>query len=247
MEFIGPHISAEAYDVLWEWAVPGLPKPAVLLADSPGDTTDQRRQIVASARTELIRAGYARPRGVLDEVTAVLTMVGRPQVAVDVRLYEWTPATEHEPARPVRFGARVTASAWRGATAMLGPDWFRTSSFPGGSLVDEVIRLFAHYEAPARFSGFSIHPDDLAVRPARRVEQVLQLLEGPCRRRAHICVVSRDPVAGAERVSDSLVLNDNYTGTYLVFMARNEITIVPGQRGTLERKLKELLDPTPRY
>jgi hypothetical protein len=151
------------------------------------------------------------------------------------------------PMRPARLGARVTASGWRGAGAMLGPDWFRAWSFPAGSLVDEVIRLFPHHEAPARFSGFSLPPDQLALRPVRRGEPVLRLLEGPYLRRAHICVVSRDPVGGVDQLADGLVLNDTQAGRYLGFMARNEVTIAPGHRGTLERKLKEMLEPVRQY
>jgi hypothetical protein len=59
--------------------------------------------------------------------------------------------------------------------------------------------------------------------------------------------VTRDAVGGVDRVSDSLVLNDIPAGRYLVFMARNEITIAPGDRATLGRKLRELLEPARRY
>jgi EspG family len=240
VEFDGQRISRAAYDVLWESAMPGVAKPAVLHCGSPGRTGDERGRIVRDAWTELNRAGYAGPRVVSPEVAAVLDTVGRPKVAVDVRLYEWLPAGT----RPARYGARVAVGDWRGACAVLGPDWYRAWSFPLGSLVDEVIRLFAHHDAPARFSsGFSMPPDHLALRPVRRGEDVLRLLEGPYLRRAHICVVARDPIGGVDRVSGSLVLNDVAAGRYLIFMARNEITIAPGRRGILERKLKDLLEP----
>lgn len=247
MEFNGQPISPPAYDVLWELAIPGLAKPAVLHGESPGDTVDRRRQVVRDARAELSRAGYAGPRGIFPEVATLLNMVGRPQAAVDVRLYEWMPAGDQPPMRPTRFGARITVNGSRGAAAVLGPHWFRIWQFPAGSLVDEVIRFFPHHVAPAWPSGFHLPPDQLMLRPARRGESILRLLEGTYVRRAHICVVSRDSVAGADRVSDSLVLNDIQAGRYLVFMARNEVTVTPGHRGTFERKLKEMLEPARRY
>lgn len=246
MEFIGQQISPPAYDVLWKSAMPNDTKPAVLHVASPGETEHQRRQIVHRAHAELHRAGYAGPRGVVAEVGALLNMMVRPPVAVDVRMYERTPAGGQRPARLTRVGARVTTNGSRGAAAVLGPGWFRMWSFPTGSLVDEVIRLLPYHDAPARFSGFSLPPDELMLRPARRGESALRLLEGPYLRRAHICVVFRDPVAGAERVSNSVVVNDIEAGRYLVFMARNEITVASGRRGTFERKLKEMLEPARR-
>jgi hypothetical protein len=205
--------------------------------------------VVREARTELQRAGYVGPREPLEEAAAVLNSVARPHLAIDVRLYEWV-AGEHGSVL-ARFGTRVAVNGWRGAVATLGPEWFQAWSFPATSLVDEVVRLFAQHDPPNRFSGVALYPDQLAanLRPARRqlTETTLKLMEGPYLRRAYICVLARDHVVGTDRVSESLVLNDIPAGRYLVFMARNQITITPGDRRTLENKLKELIDSARQY
>jgi hypothetical protein len=153
--------------------------------------------------------------------------------------------------RLAKFGARVAVSGSRAAVAVLGPEGFQAWSFPAGSFVDEVVRLFARHEPPARFAGVSLYLDQLGpnLRPARRgsTEAILRLLEGPYLRRAHLCAVARERVSGGDRVSDSLVLNDVHAGRFLVFMARNQLTIVPGNRVTLERKLKEMIEPARQY
>jgi hypothetical protein len=241
-------ISPAAFDVLWESVVLDGPRPAVLAAPSPGATAGHRRELVDDAWAELRRTQYAGWRGAVDEVATQLTMVSRPRVAVDVRLYEWMePAEQRQDWWLTRIGFRVTHRDWRAAAAAYGPDGFCSWSFPVGSFVNEVIRLFPEHRAPAYFSGLTLPPDHIARRP-RSAEPVLRLLEGPYRRRAHMCVVTRDQVSGSERVSDGLVLNDTHSGRYLAFTARNQITIVPGDNETFERKLKELLaDPVHRY
>jgi hypothetical protein len=244
VEFTGMQVSVAAYDVLWDSVLPGRQKPAVLHCASPGDTAERRDHVVREARTELQRAGYAGPREASEEAAATLDCLARPRLAVDVRRYEWVHG-EHGPVL-AKVGARVAVTAWRGAVALLGQDWFQAWSFPVTSLVNEVVRLFVPHDPPARFQGVALYPDQLEAkfRPARRQlsETTLQLMEGPFLRRADICVLSRDHFGGGERVAESLVLNDIAAGRYLVFKARNQITITPGDRGTLERKLKELIN-----
>lgn len=241
MEFSGQSISVEAYDVLWESTVTNHPKPAVLSGPSPGATVEQRTGIVRAAWAELRHCGYAGPRGVSDPVRDLLGAVAQPQLAVDIRLFEHVSAGGGR-TELAKLGARVAVRGRLGAVAALGPDWFRTWTFPATSLIHEVVSVFAHHEAPARFPGISLFPDELGIRPARRggTEAVLRLLEGPFLRRAHLCAIRRNEMVGTDQVSDCLTLNDNTAGRFLVFMARNQLTVAPGHRGTFERKLREL-------
>jgi hypothetical protein len=236
-------VSAMAFDVLWESSVPGQSKPAVLQGDSPGATVEERRQVVRDATAELRAKGYVGPRGAADEVAAVLATVGRPRLAVDVRLFERVPVTAGNPLGVARLGARVAVAGSRGAVAVLGPSWFTAWSFPDTSLVDEVIRLFGHHEPPARFAGLTLHPEQLRA-PARKggAESVLRLMEAPFLRRAYLCALTRDHVVGRTRVSPGLTLNDIEAGRFLVFTTRNQLVIAPGNRVTLERKLKEMTE-----
>lgn len=244
MDFSGQRISLDAFDVLWEFAMPGLAKPAVLHCESPGCTVDDRGRIVRAVAAQLAWAGYAGRRGVREEASAVLNTLGRPRLAVDIRLYESTGGDQ----LPVRYGARVAVDGGRGAVAVLGPDGFQAWSFPTGSLVEEVLRLFAKHDPPVRFAGLSLFPDQLGPHqwPSRRHEATLRLLEQPFLRRAHLCVITRGQVGGTDRVSAGLVVNDTLAGRFLVFLDRNQITVAPGNRVTFERKLKEMTEPARR-
>jgi hypothetical protein len=244
VEFRGKQVNPAAYDVLWDKAVPELAKPAVLYGDSPGDTPDERGRIERAALEHLQRAGYLGPLGVFEEAADVLNIVGRPQLAVDVRHYEWLPGDQGQWVL-AKAGIRVAVHSWRGAVAVLTAGYFQAWSFPATSLIDEVIRLFVPYDAQVRFDGVAVYTDQLAPnqRPARRngVEATLRLMEGPYLRRAYLNALGRDGT------SEGLVLNDVHTGRFLVFPDRNQVAIAPGDRRTFERKLKDLIEPFRRF
>lgn len=235
----GNEISAAAFDVLWESVVPDTPKPSVLHCGAPGDTVDDRGRVIERANADLRAAGYAGPRGPVEDVAVGLGIVARPWLAVDVRLFERAPTVTNPPRK---LGARLAVAGTVGVAAVLGPTGFTAWSFPSESLVNEVVRLFVHHEPPFRFAGTAIDPNQLYA-PTRRenVEATLRLMEAPFVRRAHICAVTTDHVVGRTRVSTGLTVNDIDAGRFLVFSDRNQIVIIPGNRVTLERKLKEMV------
>jgi EspG family len=249
MEFDDQLISVAAYDVLWEFVMAGVPKPAVLWCDMPGDTAAERVRVVNAAMGELHRAGYSAPRCLSDEVRATLETVARPRLAIDVRLFERV-ATDGR-GRPVvaRWGARVAVRGSRGVVAVLGPHGFTAKPFPHTSMINEAVRLFPPHDAPGRFTnGVNLFPDQLVADrlPRRLSGSVRAALEGPFQRRAHVCAIATGQFA-ADRVSPGLTVNDTTARRFLVFMAASQLAIVPGNRATLERKLKELAEPSHPY
>jgi EspG family len=243
MEFDGKWIRAASYDVLWELAGGGLSKPAVLRGDSPGDTEAERRRLVADAVAELRDAGYVGPHGPHEEVRTLLDTVGDPRLAVDVRVFEWVP--DADPARLVRRGVRVAVRGSRAAVTELVPGRFRAWTFPPTSLANEVGRLFPHHDGPRRmvFGGASIPADHVTTGLGRRdlPARVSSALAGGFLRRAHLCVIADH--TGGRRVSPGLTLNDTVdAGRFLVFPDRGQLAVVPGNKGALERKVRELID-----
>jgi hypothetical protein len=248
VEINGREVSVAAFDVLWQTATRGIAKPPVLQCGSPGGTVAERGPIEEEAAAELRAAGYAGPRGPAEDVLAGMALLAQPTLAVDVRMYERESAVPGALAAPAKRGARLAVSGSTGVAAVLGPTGFRAWTFPGTSLVAEAVRLLGHYDPPFRFAGVTIDTDQLYA-PARKdnVEATLRVLEKPFLRRAHICVLVRDRVVGRTEVSAGLTLNDVDTGRYLVFTDRNQIVVTPGNRITLERKLKELIGARRRY
>jgi len=248
MEFDLRLISLAAYDVLCGSV--SARRPAVLRCASPGDTAEDRARIEREARDELRRAGYTGPQAPTDEVGVVFDIMSRPRLAVDIRLFEWTVADRGEPVL-AKWGARVAVRNSRGVVGMVGPAGFRAWSFPAPSLVNEAAAFLPAHEPPARFGGVTVPPDHLGpgAFPARRglTEPVRRALAGPFVRRAHLCVVVHDQIAGRDRASTGLTLNDTALGRFLVYADRNQIAIVPGGRLTLERKLRELTEPVRTY
>lgn len=251
MEFDGKWIRPASYDVLWEMAGSGLSKPAVLHSDSPGDTRAERQQLVSDAVAELRSAGYVGPHGPHDAVGTLLDTVGRPGLAVDVRVFEWPSSADPGARRLVKRGVRVAVRGSRAAVAELFPDRFHAWTFPPTSLVHEVARLFPHHDGPRRtaFSGASIPADYVASGFGWRdlPERISWALGGPFQRRAHLCAIAFDRTGGW-RVSPGLTLNDTAdAGRILAFPDRGQIAVVPGNRGALERKVRELIDHVQRF
>ncbi|MGB3440537.1 MAG: ESX secretion-associated protein EspG [Actinophytocola sp.] len=249
MRFNGREVSVAAFDVLWQAAVGGIGKPSVLQCGSPGATDAERARVEARAAVELRAAGYAGPRGPGEDVLAGLALLAQPPLAVDVRLFERASAVPGALPAPTKRGTRLAVGGSTGVAAVLGPSGFRAWSFPKSSLVNEVIALFGHHEPPNRIPGGVAIDVDQLYAPARKgnVEALLRQLEKPFLRRAHVCALVRDRIVGRTDVLADLTLNDIDTGRYLVFTDRNQIVITPGNRVTLERKLKDVIGSRRQY
>jgi hypothetical protein len=242
-------VSVAAFDVLWDMALPRQRKPSVLQCDSPGATVDERARVVHAATAALRAGDYLGPRGVAEEMSAVLGAVCRPERAIDLRLFEWVPADADNPAGLRRLGARFAVAGTQGGVVVLGHREVRAWSFPRASLITEVVSLLAPHP-PARFSGVALAPAQLREPDRGRrggADAVLRMVSGPFVRRAHLCAVAYDHVLGRTKVSPGLTLNDTEAGRFLVFTDRNQIVVTAGQRSTLLRKLKELADSHGRY
>jgi ESAT-6 protein secretion system EspG family protein len=240
-------VSRAAFDVLWGMALPGQPRPPVLHGESPGSTADERAWVVAEATARLRAADYVGPRGVSDEMSAVLGAVCRPQRAIDLRLFEWAPPRPGNPPELTRLGARIAVAGAQGGVVVFGHRDVRAWSFPRASLVSEVLSLIEEHP-PARFGGVALDPGELrALDRGRGADAVLRMAESPFVRRAHLCAVAHDHVLGRTKVSPGITLNDTAAGRFLVFTDRNQLIVNSGQRSTLTRKLRELAESHGRY
>jgi hypothetical protein len=235
--------SIEMFDVLWELVVREQARPAVLRTGSLGRTTGERLAVVDDVTAKLRAAGHLGPLGVADETVALLNTVARPRLAVDVRLFEQVPVDHRHPTGVRKAGARVAVAGAVGAAIVLVQDGVLTWSFPAASLVTEVVALFGAHGAPRRFPGLTARLDQVHVL-ARRVanDPTLRLLSGPYLRRAHATAIAHDHVAGGTRVSAGLTVNDTEAGRFLVYPDRNSLVIAPGNRTTLERKLRAMIE-----
>jgi hypothetical protein len=242
-------VSRAAFDVLWGMALPRQPKPPVLQCESPGSTDEQRERVVRAATVELHAGGYVGPRGVSEEMSAVLGAVCRPQRAIDLRLFEWAPIGAGNPTGLTRLGARVAVSGTQGGVVLLGDREASAWAFPRATLINEVMSLVAEHP-PARFGGVALDPAQLREPDRGRrggADAVLRMTSGPFVRRAYLCAVAHDYVLGRTKVSPGLTLNDTEAGRFLVFMDRNQLIVNSGQRSTLVRKLKEMAESHGRY
>jgi hypothetical protein len=231
------------FDVLWELVLRDQARPEVLCTDSPGRTADERVMVVNEATAKLRAAGHLGPLGVADEMVAVLNTVGRPRLAVDVRLFERVPVDHRHPLGVRKVGARMAVAGAVGAAIVLDTDEVMTWSFPHNSLVTEVVKLFGEHAAPRRFPGLTVRFDEVHLLAHRAAnDPVLQLLSGPYVRRAHVIAVAHDHVVGRARTSAGLTLNDTAAGRFLVYPDRNLLVVAPGTRTILERKLKAMTE-----
>ncbi len=231
-------VSTAMFDVLWGLVLGEQARPAVLHTGSPGRQTDDRVRVVDAATAQLRAAGHLGPLGVADEMVAVLNTVGRPRLAVDAWIFEGVPVDDRHPLGIRAVGARVAVAGAAGVVVMLDQPDVMTWSFPPDSLVAEVIALFGEHEAPHRFAGLTVRPDQLRVLACRAAnDPALRLLSGPYIRRAHAIAVAYDHDAGRARPPTGLTLNDTAAGRFLVYPDGNLLVVAPGDRATLERKL----------
>lgn len=236
-------VSVAMFDVLWGLVLHDGTRPAVLSTGSPGRTSDERVAVVNDATARLRAAGIVGPLGVAPEAVAVLTTTCRPWVAVDVRLFERVAVDQRHPHGVRQVRARISVAGSVGAAVALDAAEVLMWSFPPSSLITEAVAMFGAHEAPRRFPGLTVRPDefpDLLRRAA--YDPVLRQLSGPYVRRAHAVAVARGQVVGRRRVSTSLLVNDTEAGRFLVYPDRNLLVVAPGNRTTLERKLRTMTE-----